>query len=91
MIQTESLRVIVYRYWHAEGTAGMNGWFESDVYAIRDNEFLVYDDGSGGYPDESITGFCWVDFTEDMPGIGCLYEGAEFYVPVVQLVKDSKQ
>lgn len=87
MIQTNSLRVRVTRYWHDSMSQGFGGVFDSDVYAIRDNEFLVYDDGSGD-SFGTVRGFRWVDFTELMPVSprGALYDDAEEYEPTVKLI-----
>lgn len=67
--------VKVNRYWDDEnGNQGWNGWFYSKVFAIKGNQFLVYDDGMldafNGEDDYCEAGYMWVDFTETIPKIG---------------------
>ena len=54
--------VKVHRYCGPDDSPSWFGWFYSFVYAIRDNEMLVYDDGDS----DIMPGFKWVDFTEEM-------------------------
>lgn len=60
-----------------------NGSFISEVYAIEDNRFLVWDDGD----DELMAGFYWVDFTETMQS---LTRGEEWREPVVELWEEEE-
>lgn len=73
--------VKVVRYCECEdGTRIWGGWFISKVFAIRDYEFLVYDEG-----DEDIAGgFEWVDFTEMIPDCNSEIDGSEKRIPKVQ-------
>ena len=60
-----------------------NGSFLSEVYAIEDNRFLVWDEGDYG----AIAGFCWVDFTETMQSPT---RGEEWREPVVELWEEEE-
>lgn len=57
-----------------------NGRFLSKVYAIRGNEFLVYD---GGELLDNPQGFLWVDFTVMIPKCGGRED--DYLVPMVEL------
>ena len=60
-----------------------NGSFISEVYAIEDDRFLVWDCGDYG----AIAGFCWVDFTETMQSPT---QGEEWREPVVELWEEEE-
>ena len=81
-------KVRVHRYWEdSYNRRGYDGWFESKVYAIRGNEFLVYDNGdrSACASEYGAQGFCWYDFTETMKDI----DDEEWRRPVVELLKED--
>jgi len=76
---TFDFEVLVTRYYDGKYPS-WNGMFISKVYAVRGNEFLVYD---GGDMLDSPQGFMWVDFTEMIPEC-CAREDAPL-VPKVTL------
>ena len=87
VIRMPDFKVRVYRYWEDGVSAGRDGFFESKVYAINGNEFLVYDDGSrSAYASEyGNNGFCWYDFTETMADIN----DHSCRRPVVELIEEE--
>ena len=44
-----------------------DGWYISKVYAIKGNEFLVFDNGMNSERPGDCSGFEWVDYTEVLP------------------------
>lgn len=82
--------VKVTRYYEGRLHRCYDGFFFSKVYAIKKNEFLVYDPGD----DNNDAGFRWVDFTQKMLPIGvhpkridCSdYDG--IYSPCVELAEE---
>lgn len=79
-----NFEVLVTRY-HDGISRCWNGMFISKVYAIRGNEFLVYD---GGDMLDSPKGFMWVDFTEMIPQCGASEEAP--LVPKVELHEEKE-
>lgn len=77
--------VIVTRYYDHGLSQCWNGMFISKVYAIRGNEFLVYD---GGDMLDNPQGFMWVDFTEMIPQCGASEEAP--LVPKVELHEEKE-
>ncbi len=55
----KDFKVKIMRYTEAGGSRVYDGEFISPVYAIKENEFLVYDDMNEL--------FMWVDFTQMYP------------------------
>ena len=76
---TFDFEVLVTRFYDGEYPS-WEGMFISKVYAIRGNEFLVYD---GGDMIDNPQGFEWVDFTKMIPQCGAREDAP--YVPMVEL------
>ena len=89
-----TVKVIRHSEW-GNGSKAFYGFFVSKVYAIRGNEFLVYDDGENSCLDidndgGTDEGFCWVDFTErveDITAKRCRNSGEFPIIPVVTLTE----
>ena len=62
-IKTSDFIVKVYRAWEDNFKWNYDGWFYSKVYAIKDNSFLVYDNGENSASDYNGY-FKWVNFTD---------------------------
>lgn len=62
-IKTSDFIVKVYRAWEDNFKWNYDGWFYSKVYAIKDNSFLVYDNGELSAADKEPL-FTWVNFDE---------------------------
>lgn len=65
---SKPFKVVVQRYHKDNYSELYNGFFISEVYAIKENQFLVYDDGDYSADLEPF-GFMWVDFTEYIPDL----------------------
>ena len=84
----KNFKVRVHRYYR--GGEVFDGCFDSFVYAIDGNKFLVYDDCDCCVNEVASEHFEWVDITKTMPDLRCLMsDGIERHV--VELLKDEKE